>query len=223
MDHESISVYPVNNGDPATTDRYLYFSPKRSLNITPEPPVYYELLIAPDYYPDRMIELSDMHFAPLKESELDEIRNLPPLQTDIDLMQEWFLSRGQPALQVSFVPIRRNPITGNPEKLVSFAFNFIEKNGISKSSGTGQKNLYAANSVLRNGRWILIRTTEDGIYRLTYNDLVQMGIENPGNVRIFGNGNRMLPKMNDRERHDDLVENRIYMNKGNDGIFNQGD
>ena len=29
--------------------------------------------------------------------------------------------------------------------------------------------------------------------------------------------------MNAEPRYDDLIENSIYMNKGTDGIFNQGD
>jgi hypothetical protein len=81
----------------------------------------------------------------------------------------------------------------------------------------------AENSVLATGKWYKIKVTHRGIFRLSYEDLTGMGITNPDQVRIFGNGGAMLPLMNGDSRYDDLVENAIYMNKGSDGIFNQGD
>ncbi len=83
-----------------------------------------------------------------------------------------------------------------------------------KASGT---------SVLATGKWFKIKIYQDGIYRLNYEDITGMGFANPADVRVFGNGGDMLPLMNADFRYDDLLENPIYMNKGSDGIFNQGD
>jgi hypothetical protein len=193
-----------------------------SENLLPVFPVYYELIFAPDYYPDHEIQFDDMHFVALHDDELASIKGAGDVGKEIIPEQKWLITKGQRALQVSFVPLRTNPVTGTVEKLVSFSFNFVRKESV-KSVSISPKQSYAANSVLSSGKWMMIKTTEDGIYRLTYDELVKMGIENPGNVRIYGNGNRMLPKMNSQARYDDLVENRIYMNRGSDGIFNQGD
>jgi hypothetical protein len=81
----------------------------------------------------------------------------------------------------------------------------------------------ASSSVLATGTWYKIKIKKDGIYKLTYEDINGMGFSRPEDVRIFGNGGKMLPLMNSEPRPDDLVENAIYMNKGSDGIFNQGD
>lgn len=81
----------------------------------------------------------------------------------------------------------------------------------------------AGTSVLASGKWFKIKIFEDGIYRLNYEDITGMGFANPAEVRIFGNGGDMLPLMNATPRYDDLVENTLYVNKGSDGIFNQGD
>ena len=78
-------------------------------------------------------------------------------------------------------------------------------------------------SVLATGKWFKIGIYQDGIYRLNYEDITGMGFANPAEVRIYGNGGAMVPLMNADFRYDDLLENPIYMNKGPDGIFNQGD
>ncbi len=79
------------------------------------------------------------------------------------------------------------------------------------------------NSVLSSGNWYKIKITTGGIYKLTYEDIADMGFTDPQNIRIYGNGGAMLPLMNNEPRIYDLSENAIYMYKGIDGIFNQGD
>jgi hypothetical protein len=84
-------------------------------------------------------------------------------------------------------------------------------------------NQVAATSVLATGKWYKIKIYQDGIYRLSYDDLKNMGFTNPVEVRIFGNGGARVPVKNAAPRYDDLIENTLYMNKGTDGTFNQGD
>ncbi|MBN1159098.1 MAG: type IX secretion system sortase PorU [Bacteroidales bacterium] len=79
------------------------------------------------------------------------------------------------------------------------------------------------NSVLHNGRWYKIRVARDAIYKLTYEDISAMGFSDPENVRIYGNGGTMLPLMNNESRIHDLAENAVYMYKGTDEVFSQGD
>ncbi len=81
----------------------------------------------------------------------------------------------------------------------------------------------AASSVLSIGKWFKIKIYGNGVYRLTYEDIKGMGFSNPAEVRIFGNGGSMVPLTNAAPRYDDLIENSIYMYKGTDGTFNEGD
>ncbi len=202
---------------------YLYFDQANYTDDRFGLPVYNELLFDYNHYPDHFIELTDKQFETLQEDEPTSVKNTDQLESEIIPKQNWVITRGQPALQISFVPLRRNPVNGNIEKLTSFSYRFYKKPEEFKSQALPQKQGYAGNSVLTSGTWVMVKTYEDGIYRISYDDLVQMAIENPANVRIFGNGNRMLPKMNNQPREVDLVENKIYMNKGDDGVFNQGD
>lgn len=87
---------------------------------------------------------------------------------------------------------------------------------------------YAEHSVLSKGKWIKISVAETGIHKITYQQLKEMGIENPENIHIYGYGGAILEEnfavsIEGEEYKDDLPENAIYINKGEDGIFNNND
>jgi|WetSurMetagenome_2_1015567.scaffolds.fasta_scaffold00761_10 hypothetical protein len=85
------------------------------------------------------------------------------------------------------------------------------------------KDSYSASSVLGSGEWFKIAVTSDGIYRIDYSKLRQMGLTNPSNPRIFSNNFGQLSYYNDDPKPDDLKEMAIYTYTGSDGIFNEGD
>ena len=81
---------------------------------------------------------------------------------------------------------------------------------------------YASNSVLASGDWIKVKTSDAGIHKITYSQLRDMGISNPEEVAVFGNGGYMLPKMNNESYYDDLQQNPIFHTTdagGNNCIF----
>lgn len=88
-------------------------------------------------------------------------------------------------------------------------------------------NSYADNSVLASGNWFKLKVNKDAIYRITYSDLVQYGIDpstlDPRKIRIFGNGGAMLPENNAEASYDDLIENAIYVSGESDGHFDSND
>ena len=92
-----------------------------------------------------------------------------------------------------------------------------------KASLRSTRHSYADNSILQSGTFVKIQVSQTGIYKLTYEDLVSMGIPNPTNVRIFGYGGGILPQSFTASKLDDLPEAAIYMNKGADNVFNAGD
>ena len=78
-------------------------------------------------------------------------------------------------------------------------------------------------SVLSTGTWYKINITQTGIHRITYADLVALGMDpasvNPADLRVYGNGGAMLPEMAGKPRVDDLRENPVLVVDGNDGTF----
>ena len=76
---------------------------------------------------------------------------------------------------------------------------------------------YADKSVLSQGNFFKVRITESGIYKLTYSDLINKGID-PSNVRMFGYGGAILEENFLKLKHDDLPEIAIY-DAGNAILF----
>lgn len=85
------------------------------------------------------------------------------------------------------------------------------------------KGPYSASSVLNEGNWFKIAITENGVYRIDFARLKQLGLANPSFPRLYGNNNGQLPYYNGIKESDDLREISIFLEKGNDGIFNEGD
>jgi hypothetical protein len=53
-------------------------------------------------------------------------------------------------------------------------------------------SLYAPQSVLSEGRWVKIRVSETGVYKLTYAELKKMGFPDPAKVSVHGYGGWIL-------------------------------
>ena len=82
---------------------------------------------------------------------------------------------------------------------------------------------YTPSSVLSSGKWFRIAVKDNGIYRIDFSRLKQLGLSNPSNPRIYGNNFGQLSYYNNDPSPDDLKEISIYLSKGSDGIFNEGD
>ena len=106
-------------------------------------------------------------------------------------------------------------------KLQSFDLQFLKSSSPQKVSSLNTRT-YTTTSVLSQGKFVKIKITNSGIYKLTYEDLVSMGID-PSNVHIFGYGGGVLDQSFSLIKIDDLPEVAIYMNKDTDGVFNSGD
>ncbi|MBR4267346.1 MAG: type IX secretion system sortase PorU [Bacteroidales bacterium] len=77
-------------------------------------------------------------------------------------------------------------------------------------------------SVLKSGKWIKIGITKDGIYKISYQKLRELGFQNPEEVRVFGNDFGMLPFYNNAYRPEDLIENSILKQNNNIYFFAKG-
>lgn len=88
---------------------------------------------------------------------------------------------------------------------------------------------FNSSSVLANGSgdWYKIGVTQDGLHKIDYNFLQNLGVDltnlNAGSINIYGNAQGMLSNNNSDPRIDDIELNDVYLNDGGDGYFNNGD
>lgn len=129
----------------------------------------------------------------------------------------------KPISGATIIPLRKNSL-GQLELLVSGKLHFTVQpstNGLLSSAKS------ASNSVLSTGNWYKLGVATDGVYRVSYENLLSSGaLTGPvpsTSVKLYGNGGRMLPEPNAQWRADDLLENPIQVEDGGDGTFGPGD
>ncbi|MEO2056197.1 MAG: peptidase C25, partial [Flavobacteriaceae bacterium] len=157
--------------------------------------------------------LSDISLEDLKQLD----KNIIPKELTYDIMTS--ISRGKMYLFLELFPIINQ--NGNFKKVNSFRFSY--KKGTSKKS----KRQRIQNSVLNTGEWFKFYVDKSGIFRLNRSFLNQLGLNtnniDPRNIKIYGNGGKMLPLSNSVEYPVDPIENAIKVYGEADGVFNNSD
>lgn len=202
---------------------YLYFEGAYFENYKDMLPRYAEEVKIPSGY-DFKIRIEDALYETLVNKYLFESVDLPSTP---EISSSVCYIRKRPVGHFSFIPLRRNPMSGILEKMVSFSV-VIELIPQKLSTSTSTTGNFVPNSVLSSGEWYKFSTASDGVFKIDYNFLKDsLGLDpasiDPRNLRIYGNGGGMLPEANSKFRYDDLVENAIFVSGESDGTFNPGD
>ncbi|NJO88349.1 MAG: hypothetical protein HC831_04805, partial [Chloroflexia bacterium] len=165
------------------------------------------------------VQILNEKYELLTSSELSDVVDIDKIPDNIDISSSVQYSKRQPWIKFSFIPIRKNKLTGRFEKLMGFDIELVKMSNA--KSSVKRKRALSNHSVLSSGKWIKIKIPKSGVYKLTFDELRGLGIEQPENIRIFGNGGKMLPYYNSEERPDDLVENFILIR--NNEVYYYGD
>ncbi len=165
-------------------------------------------------------------FEPL-ESAQQNLISKKALHTSIVVNVISGLERHNPHAEISFIPLRINPNSGQIEKLVSFDWALSESPDPTASERHSGRGATVATSVLASGTWFRLGVTADGVYKLNYRYLKSLGIDmkalDPRNLQLYGNGGGMLPYQNSSFRQDDLVQDAIYVAGEADGKMDTTD
>jgi hypothetical protein len=132
-------------------------------------------------------------------------------------------ARNDQFAQISFAPIIKT--NSGFQRVKSFDYQ-IDKgvlNNVLSNKGFNE----LTNSVLANGEWFRFYVEKSGVYKISRSFLQQLGINtnniNPKNIKIYGNGGRMIPLSNAIEYPSDLEENAIQIAGEEDGSFDSND
>lgn len=182
-------------------------------------PYYFELIELDKLNIVDVNELSLINekWEPINELEKTKINNINLLENKI-INYSITKERGKRFLQIT-IPAIRN-IDNHLEKLVSFTLSISQK---STSPIKIFNNSSKTQSVLSSGKWIKVSVENSGIHKITYSELKSYGLSNLSNISVWGNGGKKLPYMNSEPSSTDILPIPIYIEKGIDGVFNEGD
>ncbi len=203
---------------------YLYFKDARYFNNQTLLPYYYEHLALPGVQNYR-VKLTNKRFVKLtaEEERLLNDKAQKVLKDEIQLNSATHMERNKPFLQIQFVPLRKNSVTGNIEKLTHFEISYSEPTLKRKSPIFSAGRDEGAPSVMASGKWVKIRLKKDGIYKIGFSRLEKLGFHEPGNVSVYGNSCGLLNVCNDSTKDYRLRQIPVEYEKGIDNKFNKND
>jgi hypothetical protein len=155
----------------------------------------------------------------------EELKNLKPLfknlADSIVINSSIGIIRKNKVIDLSFIPFIKK---GNSYyRLTSFNWVVKPKTTIDRQKIQLKSLKSVTSSVLSTGKWFKLSVSESGIYKLTWQDITDMGL-NPENVQIYGYGGALLEEDFSKASFiDDLPEVAVWKNLGSDGVFNSGD
>ena len=148
-----------------------------------------------------------------------------PERSALNIETQVTFSRRKPIGIVSFVPIRKNPTTGQYEKLVSAD---LQLNLQAQASPlTRSSRAFSTTSKLANGTIYKVAVTNTGVQKMDYNFLKSLGVDvdniDPRRIQILGQPGKAIPELMNVPTADDLLENHIVVSGEQDGSFDAND
>lgn len=174
-------------------------------------PQYSEIIDLTNGITSVSVEILNTQYEAIDVSSLAEFKNLDKIEKQVKLEYSVEFEKKLPKAVISLIPLRFNAEIGKIERLLSFT---LSVNPMSNGASAKKTSFnYATNSILANGNWYKFGVTQDGVYKLSYSFLKELGLPidsiNPKNIRVYGNGGKMLSYLNSAIRYDDLQENAV--------------
>lgn len=202
------------------TMEFLHFEQATYSQDFPTLPIFSEQIPIQQFYSDYDVTISDIQ----SESFDAHSSSLIPKgfhSKTVDVSATSAFDKDKAYVIYQFIPIIEAG-DGQYRKITSLSITLTGKSPVQSKS----KRVYAQQSVLSSGKWYCFQLAQTGIYKVTYEDLVSLGMKAPilsSQLALFGNGGGMLPEPNNLPRIDDLRELPISISDGNDGSFDAGD
>lgn len=167
----------------------------------------------------------------LSVKEMEEVNKFKHhITSNFEITLSYGKSGQENLVYSKIIPVRFNQSVNKYEFLESYSpFWDKQNNTTTLPDHQLRKNKRTAvtTSVLASGNWYKIGVTQEGIYKINKSFLTSLGLDvssiNPQNIRIYGNGGKLIPERNADFRYDDLQENAIAVVGENDGVFDAND
>ena len=166
------------------------------------------------------IRLIDFKTEVISEKELYDLEK-NKLEPKINFQTSFSKAREDFYISYSFNPIYIE--NGIIKRVVSFEYEIINSQ---RNNVNTQFTQNIENSVLATGDWYRFYIEKSGVYKISKGFLESLGFNtnvDPRNIRIYGNGGRMVPLLNSTSYPMDLEENAIQFIGEEDGNFSSQD
>ncbi len=143
------------------------------------------------------------------------------LDKNINFTSDIAIARDEFYINYSFNPIYIE--SGVIKRVTSFEYEVVN---VQRSAFSSNSTQSVENSVLASGEWYRFYVEKSGVYKITKGFLESLGFNtnvDPRNIRIYGNGGRMVPLLNSTSYPIDLEENAIQFIGEEDGNFSNQD
>lgn len=170
------------------------------------------------------LQVSAITYQTISETDLLDLdKTKIPLSADVNF--ETSRARSTFKGLLVFNPIIKEK--GVYKKVVSISYSINTTNVANRLSENNYRSAPAiTNSVLASGNWYRFYVEKSGVYKVSKSFLQSLGLNtnvDPRTIKIYGNGGRMLPLLNDTEYTFDLEENAIQFIGEEDGNFDNSD
>jgi hypothetical protein len=165
-------------------------------------------------------KLTDFKTEVINENDLYDL-DKNQLETKINFQSDFSKAREDFYISYSFNPIYIE--NGTIKRVVSFEYEIVNSQ---RNSINTQFTQNIENSVLATGDWYRFYIEKSGVYKISKGFLENLGFNtnvDPRNIRIYGNGGRMVPLLNSTSYPTDLEENAIQFIGELDGNFSSQD
>ncbi|SHG29315.1 Peptidase family C25 [Flavobacterium segetis] len=166
--------------------------------------------------------ITNVVYEPMAISELGDLssENIP---TEINNILVFTSSRNIKSAFMKFSPI----VKGNLGLKRIKSFSYETQSSTQRNMQPSTTTSTISNSVLSQGNWFQFYIEKSGVYKISKRFLEQLGVDlnnvDPKNLKIYGNGGRMLPLANNVFYPTDLSENAIQIIGESDGVFDNED
>ena len=183
---------------------------------------YSNVIRVEDIISETDVTLSNIVFESIDVFSLGNL-NVSKISSKLDFKSFSSYARDEALLSFNFNPIIKDG-TGY-KRVKSFSIEYvISSSNVSKNRVNSIQSIQ--NSVLVNGNWYKFYVEKSGVYKISKGFLQSLGVNvavDPRNIKIYGNGGRMLPLLNSISYPNDLEENAIQFLGEEDGVFHDSD
>ncbi|MFI1771821.1 type IX secretion system sortase PorU [Thalassobellus citreus] len=171
------------------------------------------------------VTISNVAYASISKSDLKDL-NINNIPNSLQFSLNNSRARNKLFAFFQLSPIIKGE-NGVYKKIISFQLNYsLGANTLSAVKKTNKTKI-VSNSVLNSGEWYKFYVDTTGVFKLSRSFLQRLGVNvnnvDPRNIKLYGNGGRMIPYSNSVSYPIDVQENAIKFIGEEDGVFDAQD